>query len=82
MCNGQRPVKSLEKIIISMTSYFGYAQVYTYKPRQRNTSRRIFWAYDRLQKNPTIASGATPIGSADRAPDEKKKKEKDLKLFV
>jgi hypothetical protein len=32
--------------------------------------------------DPTIASGATPIGSAGRVPDEKKNKEKDLKLFV
>jgi hypothetical protein len=32
--------------------------------------------------HPLIASGATPIGSADRAPDEKKKKKRDLKLFV
>jgi hypothetical protein len=32
--------------------------------------------------NPTISSRATPMGSASRAPDEKKKKEKDFKLFV
>jgi hypothetical protein len=25
MCNGQRLVKSLQKVIIPMTSYFGYA---------------------------------------------------------
>jgi hypothetical protein len=29
------------------------------------------WSFPR---NPTIASGATPIGSADHAPDEKKRK--------
>jgi hypothetical protein len=31
--------------------------------------RRNFWAYTWI-KNLTIASGATPIGSANRAPDE------------
>jgi hypothetical protein len=32
--------------------------------------------------NPTISSRATPMGNAGRAPDEKKKKENDFKLFV
>jgi hypothetical protein len=32
---------------------------------------QYFWAYTR--KNSTIASGATPIGSAGRAPDEDEK---------
>jgi hypothetical protein len=33
-------------------------------------------------KHPLIAPGATPIGSASRAPDEIKRKKRDLKLFV
>jgi hypothetical protein len=33
-------------------------------------------------KHPLIALGATPIGSASHAPDEIKRKGRDLKFFV
>jgi hypothetical protein len=51
MCNSQHAVKSLQKIIISVMSYFGYAQVYTYKLSRRNTIPKSFCVYDRLQRN-------------------------------
>jgi hypothetical protein len=38
--------------------------------------KKEIWAYDRLQV-PTIASGATPIGSAGRAPDEELREAKN-----
>jgi hypothetical protein len=40
----------------------------------------IFFESMIVSKDPTIASGATPIGNAGRAPD-KMKKTRDLKLF-
>jgi hypothetical protein len=36
--------------------------------KKDKTRSKYFWAY--TQKNSTIASGATPIGSAGRAPNE------------
>jgi hypothetical protein len=42
-----------------------FVQVVTKKDKTRS---KYFWAY--TQKNSTIASGATPIGIAGRAPDE------------
>jgi hypothetical protein len=72
MCNGQHPVKALQKVIISMTSRI-LAQSNEYK------SKKILSLWSPPRK-PTIASGATPIGSTGRAPDERK--EEGKKFFM
>jgi hypothetical protein len=64
MCNDQHPVKSLQRLIISMTSRV-LAKSKEYMSKKILSLR---WP----PRNPTIASGATPIGSAGRAPNERK----------
>jgi hypothetical protein len=70
MCDGQLLVKSLQRVVMSMTSYFWHTKIYPYKTNRRDASRRIFEPIIGCQ-HPIIVSGATPIGSAERAPDRK-----------
>jgi hypothetical protein len=49
---------------------------------RRNTSQRKFLSLWSPPKKPTIASGATPIGSAGRAPDERKRRKGRNFLFM
>jgi hypothetical protein len=65
MCNGQRLVKSLQKVIISMTS-----RILAKSREYKSNEILSLWSPPR---NPTIASGDTPIGSAGRAPNEKER---------
>jgi hypothetical protein len=69
MCNSQPLVKLSQWVVISLTSYFWYALVYTYKPNWSDTSQRTFEPMI-ASKTPAIDSGATPIGSGGRAPNE------------
>jgi hypothetical protein len=66
-----------------MTSYFEFAQVECVPAKSKEYKSKKLLSLWSPPRNPTIASGATPIGSAGRAPDEKgkKRREKILKLF-
>jgi hypothetical protein len=67
MCNGQRLVKSLQTVIISMTSRIP-AKVDGIQFKEKFEPMIV-------SKEPNHSLGATPIGSVGRAPDEKKRRE-------
>jgi hypothetical protein len=69
MCNGQRPVKSSQRVTISTMSCIPRKVDKTISPRKYLR----LWLFPR---KPSIASGATSIESVDHIPDEKKRKEK------
>jgi hypothetical protein len=71
MCDGQLLVKSLQRVVMSMTSYFWHMKISPYKTQidkieVEESSEPIIDC-----KHPIIASRATPIGSTERAPNEK-----------
>jgi hypothetical protein len=70
MCNGQRTIKSLQKVIVSMMPQI-LAQSKECK------SMKIIESMI-ASKEPDHSLGATPIGSAGRAPDERKEEREEI----
>jgi hypothetical protein len=58
-------------------------QIFSWNQQENKTDEQ--WRYEIFEpikgcKNPLIVSGATPIGSAGRAPDEVLKEEKEIQI--